>query len=126
MAALGAWEMLGPGEEIGHGPVVRLLCSDTRVLNTMMSTLQSNGTLRIIKNPNSVGGNVFGVLSKRFLIFSKHFCTLGIIKNPSSLGGNAFGVLSKSFLMLSKHFCTLLLIILCTLVGREMSRGSCQ
>lgn len=75
--------------------VDRLLCSDTKVLNTVMSTMQSNGIL-------------------------------GIMKKPNSVGGNAVGVLSKSFLILSKHFCTLLLIILCTLVVREMSHGSCQ
>lgn len=45
---------------------------------------------------------------------------------PDSVEGKVVGVLSKPFHILTQPSCALLLSILCTLVGREMSRGSCK
>lgn len=70
----GTWGRANIGSQGGNWPwpVVRLLCSDTKVLNRIMSTVQSNGILGIIRNPEFVYGNVVGILSKHLPSNSPH------------------------------------------------------
>lgn len=54
-------------------PLVRLLCPDVKLLNTMMSIMQSNDMWGIIRNPNSVDGNAVGVYANISMFYPSIF-----------------------------------------------------